>query len=259
VGTNVAALSTSTATKVNPPLPATVEAELSAGLSLSAAHLNPVALVTLKHAASIANPKFYGLQRLRKSTWDTPRFIRGYDVSVDERLVLPPGLRHAVAGIVERTGSRLAVTDVRNSGREIDVAFPAQLTTRQSDAVSAMLAHDDGVLVAPPGSGKTVMACAVIAERGTSTLVLVDRKALAEQWRSRIEQFLSIRPGQVGGGRRKLSGVVDIAMLGSLARRDDIAELTSGYGQIIVDECHHLAAASYDHSVKRVGASSGCA
>jgi superfamily II DNA or RNA helicase len=143
---------------------------------------------------------------------------------------------------------------MRNPGREIDVAFLADLDTKQGAAVSALLAHDDGVLVAPPGSGKTVMACAVVAERGTSTLVLVDRKALADQWRSRIEQFLGIRPGQVGGGRRKLSGVVDIAMLPSLARRHDVAELTAGYGHIVVDECHHLAAAAYDHSVKRIGA-----
>ncbi len=143
---------------------------------------------------------------------------------------------------------------MRNPGREIDVAFTAELAGRQSGAVSAMLAHDDGVLVAPPGSGKTVMACAVIAERSTSTLDLVDRKALAEQWRSRIEQFLGIRPGQVSGGRRKLGGVVDVGMLPSLARRDDIAELTSGYGQVIVDECHHVGAAAYEHSVKRIGA-----
>lgn len=254
VGTDVAALSRSDATKVHPPLPAVLHAELGAGLSVDAAQLTPAALSTFKHAASMANPKFYELQRLRKSTWDTPRFIRGYDLTVDDRLVLPRGLRHTVEAIVERAGSRLAITDVRNPGREIDVACTAQLDTGQSAAVSALLAHDDGVLVAPPGAGKTVMACAVIAERGTATLVLVDRKALAEQWRTRIEQFLGIKPGQVGGGRRKLSGVVDIAMLPSLARRDDVAELTNGYGHVIVDECHHLAAAAYDHSVKRMAA-----
>jgi superfamily II DNA or RNA helicase len=254
VGFEVASLSRSAATKVNPPLPPVVEAELGAGLRLATAQLTPAALATFKHAASIANPKFYELQRLRKSTWDTPRFIRGYDVTVDDHLILPRGLRHTVTKIIEDAGSRLDLTDVRNPGHEIDVAFAAELTGRQSGAVSAVLAHDEGVLVAPPGSGKTVMACAVIAERSTSTLVLVDRKALAEQWRSRVEQFLGVRPGQVGGGRRKLTGVVDVAMLPSLARRDDIAELTSGYGQVIVDECHHLGAAAYEHSVKRIGA-----
>ena len=127
VGTDVAAMSRSDATRVHPPLPAVVHAELGAGLSLDAAQLTPAALSTFKHAASMANPKFYELQRLRKSTWDTPRFVRGYDLTLDDRLVLPRGLRHTVAGIVERAGSRLAVTDVRNPGREIDVAFTAEL------------------------------------------------------------------------------------------------------------------------------------
>lgn len=254
VGGEVATMSRSDATRVHPALPATLHVELGAGLSLDSTQLTPAALSTFKHAASMANPKFYELQRFRKSTWDTPRFVRGYDLTVDDRLVLPRGLRHAVAGIVERAGSRLALTDMRNPGREIDVAFTADLDTRQGAAVSALLAHDDGALVAPPGSGKTVMACAVIAERGTSTLVLVDRKALAEQWRTRIEQFPGIRPGQIGGGRRKLSGIVDIAMLLSLARRPDVTKLTAGYGHIVIDECHHLAAAAYDHSVKRIGA-----
>ena len=96
-------------------------------------------------------------------------------------------------------GSRLAVLDIRNPGVEIDVAFTAELKPDQAVAVGAMLSHDDGVLVAPPGSGKTVMACAIIAERATSTLVLVDRKALAEQWRTQVGTLLGIKPGQVGG------------------------------------------------------------
>lgn len=253
-GTDVATISRSAATRVHPALPPVVHAEAGAGLSLDAGQLTPAALATLKHAAAMANPKFYELQRLRKSTWDTPRFIRGYDLTLDDRLILPRGLRHTVASIVDRAGSRLVVADVRNSGQEIDVAFTAELSTKQSTAVGAVLAHDDGLLVAPPGSGKTIMGCAVIAERSTSTLILVDRKALADQWRMRIETFLGIRAGQLGGGRRKLTGTVDIALLPLLARRDDIAALTQEYGHIVVDECHHLGAAAYEHSVKRIGA-----
>ena len=254
VGTDVATMNRSAATRVHPALPPVIHVEAGAGLSLDAGQLTPAALATFKHAAAMANPKFYELQRLRKSTWDTPRFIRGYDLTLDDRLVLPRGLRHTITTIVEQAGSRLAVTDVRNSGTEIDVAFAGELSTKQNAAVSAMLAHDDGVLVAPPGAGKTVMACTVIAERGTATLVLVDHKALADQWRDRIAQFLGIRAGQLGGGRRKLTGTVDIALLPSLARRDDVADLTAGYGHVIVDECHHLAAAAYEHSVKRIAA-----
>ena len=254
VGTEVSALTPPTASRVRPRLPAVLRAELGAGLTLDTTELTPAATTTFKHAASMTNPKFYELQRLRKSTWDTPRFIRGYDVTLDDHLVLPRGLRHLAAEIVTRAGSCLDITDTRNAGTEIEVAFSAALSPQQSAAVSSLLEHDDGVLVAPPGSGKTVIACALIAERATSTLIIVDRKALAEQWRTRIADFLGVRPGQIGGGRRKLSGVVDIAMLPSLARHSDVGELTRGYGHVIVDECHHLAAAAYDHSVKRVGA-----
>lgn len=254
VGSEVTQLSRSAATRVQPRLPRIVHGSLSAALSIALDQLPAAAVTTFKHAASISNPKFYELQRLRKSTWDTPRFLRGYDVTVDDNLVLPRGLRHDIARIVEESGSQLVVDDRRTAGSEIELAFNGTLDDRQSAAVSAMLAHEDGVLVAPPGSGKTVMACAIIAERAVSTVVLIDRKVLAEQWRERIRDFLGIKPGQLGGGRKKVSGVVDVMMLPSLARRDDVAEITAGYGQVIVDECHHLGAAAYEHSVKAVGA-----
>jgi superfamily II DNA or RNA helicase len=255
VGNDVTTMSRSDATRVQPPMPPVVRAELGAGLVLDLAELPAAAVSTFKHAASVVNPKFYELQRLRKSTWDTPRFIRGYDITLDDKLLLPRGLRHTVTQIVDRAGSRLTLADGRNPGREIDVTFNAHLRPEQAIAVGAMLGHDNGILVAPPGEGKTVMACAIIAERATSTLVLLDRKTLAEQWRARIQQLLGIKAGQLGGGRTKLTGVVDIAMLPTLAaRRDEIGELTRPYGQIIVDECHHLAAGTYDDAVKRVGA-----
>ncbi|MDX3004074.1 DEAD/DEAH box helicase family protein [Kribbella solani] len=254
VGSDVTTLARAESTKVHPPMPPVVRAELAAGLVLDAIALPPAALATFKHAASMANPKFYELQRLRKSTWDTPRFVTGYDLTLDEKLVLPRGLRHLVTGIVERSGARLDVTDNRTAGKEIDVALIGELTDRQAGAVGELLGHDDGILVAPPGSGKTVMACAIIAERAVSTLILVDRKALADQWRTRLTEFLGLKPGQLGGGRTKLTGIVDVAMLPALARHDDIEKLTTGYGQIIVDEAHHVAAAAYDHSVKKIGA-----
>ena len=254
VGPDIFRMWKSGATQVQPRLPPVVRAELGSTLVMEMAQLPPAALATFKHAASMANPKFYEMQRLRKSTWDTPRFVRAYDVTVDDHLVLPRALRHTVSEMIEQAGSTLSVTDLRHAGTEIDVTFSGELDLSQSRAVSAMLAHDDGVLVAPPGSGKTVMACAAIAERATSTLILVDRKALAEQWRTRIREFLGFKAGQHGAGRKKLTGAIDIAMLPSLARHDDVEGLTASYGQVIVDECHHLAAAAYDHSVKKIGA-----
>ena len=113
------------------------------------------------------------------------------------------------------------------------------------------------MLVAPPGSGKTVIACALIARRKLPTLVLVHRKQLADQWKEQLLQFTDLGKGQIGtfdAKETKRKGIVDVGMLQTLARDHDPDRLLDGYGHIVIDECHHVPAVSFESVLKRIQA-----
>ncbi|BAK38063.1 putative helicase [Microlunatus phosphovorus NM-1] len=256
VGPEVIRLEASPATAIQPRPPAHVRGTLAARLTILDKDLTPGLSAALRHAATIHNPGFYEAQRARRSTWQIPRFIQGFDVAVNGDLILPRGLLEQATALIAQSGGELTCEDERGQGNELAVSFLGRLDDRQTAAVDALLAHEDGILHAPTGSGKTVMACAVIAERAVSTLILINKTALAAQWRAQLRDLLGIKAGQLGGGRTKLRGQVDIMLLQTLARHDSakVRELTKDYGQVIVDECHHLAAGSFEGVVSQIGA-----
>ena len=237
-------------------MPETVVGVVTAMLEIERSGLPPALLAGLKHLASLHNPAFYEKERLRFSTWDTPRMIRCYGETL-ESLLLPRGLTEKTASVVAEAGSRLVVHESRPDPEHIEFAPTFELRDEQKTALRALSTHELGVLVAAPGAGKTVVACALIAYHRRPTLIIVDRKPLVEQWTERLATHLGLSAkeiGQIGGGRNKTTGIVDIAMAQSLARREDLDEMTRCYGLVVVDECHHVPAVTFERCVKQIRA-----
>ena len=239
------------------PAPEVVHAELAGMLAIRRAGLPPSLLASLKHLASLHNAEFYEKQRMGFSVWKTPRFLRCYEETL-EHLYLPRGVQEEAQSIIEEAGSRLEIRDVRPAPARLHLSFIGTLRDEaQENAVDAMAGHELGLLVAPPGAGKTVMACALIARRSMPALVLVDRAPLLRQWQERLRTCLGLtigQIGQIGGGKSRRTGVVDLAMLQTVARHDDPAALLDGYGLVVVDECHHVAADTFEGAIKNIAA-----
>lgn len=233
------------------PAPPVVHATLAGMLSIERIGLPAWLVAQLKHLASLHNPKFYENERLRLSNHATPRLIRCYVEELD-RLALPRGLLDAARHVIESSGSSFELDDQRNAPSSIEVSPTITLSPHQQAAVDSLIGHDHAVLVAPTGAGKTVMACAVIAAHRVPTLILVDRTPLVEQWKSRLMEHLGLGRRQIGrvASTAKSSGIVDIATLQAVARRPDASAVFDGYGLVIVDECHHLPARSFEIAVR---------
>lgn len=206
--------------------------------------------------AAFQNPEFYKAQAMRMSVWDKPRVI-GCAENYPRHIALPRGCLDAALELLRDNGITCDLSDERFAGEAINVAFTGVLRLDQEIAVSAMLHHDVGVLSAPTAFGKTVTAAAMIARREVNTLVLVHRTELLKQWQERLQTFLGVNKGVIGcigGGKFKPTGKIDIAVMQSLSRKGEVNPLVENYGQVIVDECHHVGAISFDSILRRTKA-----
>ena len=230
------------------------------------------ALNQIKRLAAFKNPEFYKAQVMRMRIYDIPRVISCSEETT-QYICLPRGCEAALDKMLKDAGVSISWVDKTNNGRAINVEFNGSLREEQPIAAREMLKHENGVLCGTTAFGKTVVAINLIAERKTNTLILVDKVSLVAQWKERIGQFLSINEavpknekktrrrkersssiGQLGGGKDSLYGIIDISVMQSLYRQGEVKECVNNYGMVIVDECHHVSAVSFEKILKHTSA-----
>ena len=234
--------------KLTCPLPASLRITLANLVYFEKSELPQPLANQLVRLAAFQNPEFYKAQAMRMSVWNKPRII-GCAQNFPKHIALPRGCLDAALELLEESGITAEFQDERFAGDPIDVSFLGTLRSDQEVAVSSMLSHDVGILCAPTAFGKTVTAAALIAKRSVNTLVLVHRTELLRQWQERLHAFLGVGNevvGTIGGGKAKPTGVIDIAVMQSLSRKGEVSDTVKNYGQIIVDECHHVSAVSFE-------------
>lgn len=248
--------SASVSKKLVGPMPKSLTVTLANLIYFEKAQLPQSLANRLIRLAAFQNPEFYKKQAMRFSVWDEPRVI-GCAENYPNHIALPRGCLDAALDLLRDNAIGCELVDERYAGSLLDVTFAGTLRLDQEFAVAAMLHHDAGVLCAPTAFGKTVTAAAMMARRGVNTLVLVHRTELLKQWQERLQSFLGVGKGVVGtigGGKAKLTGKIDIAVMQSLSRQGEVNSLVENYGHVIVDECHHVGAASFDAILKQAKA-----
>jgi superfamily II DNA or RNA helicase len=238
------------------PLPQTVQLVRSNVVYIEKKGLPPALLNRLIRLAAFQSPDFYRAQAMRLSTFGKPRVISCADDFADH-IGLPRGCIDDVLALFKAHNIKTKIDNKRLEGASIDATFRGELHPIQQEAGDKMLAYDNGILSAPTAFGKTVLAAWLIAQRKVNTLVLVHRRQLMDQWRERLALFLD-KPiedlGQIGGGKTKVTGHIDVGLIQSLIRKGEVKDIVAEYGQVIVDECHHIPAFTFEQVLKQVKA-----
>jgi superfamily II DNA or RNA helicase len=233
--------------------------------------LSPRALNRIRRLAAFKNPQFFEHQRMRISTWNIPRVISTAD-ETSEYISIPRGAYGELLGLLDLAGANYNIDDLREPGKPLDVEFTQTLRDGQVPAAEALLAHDSGVLHATTAFGKTVIGNYLIAQRKVNTLVLVGTQQLLNQWKDALAFFLDIKNepatretstgrvktigtvGEYGGNKKHSTFIVDVAMMQSLCRKGEVRDFVKDYGMVIVDECHHVPASTFEAVLKHANA-----
>lgn len=229
-------------------LPEYIEIVIANRIYIKTEGIVSVLLNQFKQLAAFQNPEFYRRQSMRLSIFSTPRIICCAEF-LDGYLCLPRGCLEDICLVINEYGVKLNIKDERCVGKKARFKFSGKLTKEQQLSHRKISKYDIGVFSAPPGIGKTVVAINVIAKRKVNTLILVHRKPLLEQWKLQLAVFLGIDPksiGQIGGGKNTSNGILDIAMVQSMETKGVVDDRIADYGFVIVDECHHISAVSFE-------------
>jgi len=206
--------------------------------------------------AAFQNPEFYKAQAMRLSTFGKPRIISCCE-EYPKHLALPRGCQKELLQVLGELKIKTKVIDDRVIGDPLLLNFQGTLRLEQQLAADQLNKHDIGVLSASTAFGKTVIGAWLIAQRKVNTLVIVHRRQLMDQWVESLQSFLGLGKkeiGQIGGGKHKVTGAVDVAMIQSLINKGIVNDLVGNYGHIIVDECHHISAASFEQVIRQAKA-----
>jgi len=237
-------------------LPDGVKLVLGNRIYIKIGELPSILLNQIKRLAAFQNPEFYKRQNMRLSTFATPRVICCAEIT-DDYLSIPRGCLDDILHLMSEYSIEVDIQDERLSGKKAKFKFSGNLNKQQKIAAAKILKNDIGVAVAPSGIGKTVLAIYTITRRKTNTLIIVHTKPLMEQWRMQLSSFLGINPkdiGQIGGGKNKSNGILDVAMIQTLGRKGVMDDRIADYGFVIVDECHHISAVSFERVLTQVKA-----
>lgn len=245
----------STPRRLDVPVPTTIKVTVADQIYIDRSDLPSAMIAQLVRLAAFQNPEFYRAQAMRLPTFGKPRIVSCAELH-PRHVALPRGSFDEAIRFLSDHGATADLDDLRVDGARLPetVCFDGQLRQQQSRAFDALAEHDTGVLAATTAFGKTVVASALIAHRARNTLVLVHRRELLNQWVERLGSFLQIDPkliGTIGAGKRKLTGVIDVALIQSLVRKGEVDDIVADYGHLVVDECHHLSAASFELVARR--------